>query len=199
MARPEKTSLSAQAKLAILGLAGLIGGGIASACTDWIADKVKSVGLLDALWSWLTTSHAVTFTTLGWVMVGIVGIFVLWGVRSFRITVAEPWYLSFTKMRWRGVLWEWRYNGNRLHFPSITCYCPECDARIVPLNIGAYASVPHIGLKCDHCQRQYGEPLDGDVDDLHRMVFIEYERRTRRWAKGSYPSMEAMVADDQTA
>ena len=152
--------------------------------------EALSWGSVGITWIWETVvSH---YSMPGWAFL-IIGLLSFIGlVQICRVlapkTMGVPGYRSYVEDKLDGAVWRWSWSGNRIS--NLWCFCPTCDAQLVP---GAGDDETH--FICERCppderHRHHGFP--GRVvanirgDRLYALGVVEREilRRIRTGERG---------------
>ena len=118
----------------------------------WLPDLWAWVaGILQACLNWLVSDHAApgwvwvivcAFALAACAVIGAVCISAI-GVKAKEASAPAP-YLGFTELRFRGVLWRWRWAKGSIS--NLWCYCPACDRMLLPSN-----SIDGCRFFCEGC------------------------------------------------
>lgn len=196
-AKPIPKGLTAKAKWAILGVSGMIGGGIADACKDFIKDKIKDYHLLDTIWTWMM-SPLWLWSPIRWISVlGAACLCCIGGVWLWRWNqIRRNRHHILLRMTWHGAEWEWQPDGKDGYKPgSAKIICPNpCMHEVVPRMSGEVVT-----MECDDCGRTFAignTKPPRTVEDLLRAADRENDSRMRKWRGGAYGDHWVDVAKD---
>ena len=148
-------------KKLLVTVAGTVIGGLILAVIPKTSVLVGKMALLvwsGVTWIWvlLESSHPVP----GWAILVVLGLLALFGLIITRLLrkellhgmteTAGPAFQSYTEDMVDGARWRWRWVRNRI--TDLWCFCPICDAQLVP--DGGYSETSFI---CERC------PSDGTL------------------------------------
>lgn len=135
----------------------VLGGAILALTTDIIGIIFQIISLISngLIWMWikLTSSYSMP----GWIYL-IVGCFTIYSLYRFllstKISTHEPEYYRYTEDSIHGAIWRWSWNNDKVS--NLSCFCPVCDAQLVPIE-----AISETQLICERCTtNRSGNPYD---------------------------------------
>ena len=102
--------------------------------------------------TWVWAALIAKYLVPGWVIViaGLWALVRLWRTVKHLSQATPPAYLNYTEDRFDGAVWRWSWDADNIS--DIWCFCPLCDAQLVPSE--GYTETAFI---CDRC------PSDGTL------------------------------------
>jgi hypothetical protein len=93
-----------------------------------------------------------------------------------------PSWRDYTRDRFKGMIWRWRYSSTVGGCHNVWCYCPEDDTSLVYSQLGGVYDPKQIVLTCETCGRQFG-PFEGDREYFIASIERQIDRkiRTEEW------------------
>lgn len=142
----------------------------------------KGLVLFSAVWYWLSTSHEIQLSLLGWQMMFAILIFVFSVFHLFawfwkRSSFYKKSYKRYSRDIFFGAIWTWDYFCG---FPiNIWCECPNCSTTLVysedyVREYDCYRTV----VSCENCGFRI-QPQDGEKDYLVSKVGRQIERKLK--------------------
>ena len=148
-------------------IATVVGGLILSAIPQLRSFFLESMswvwsGII-GVWAALIASYSVP----GWALL-IIGLFALAGLAVGLAWLSvvlrpqnEPAYRNYTEDMIDGAKWRWLWNGNKIS--NLRCFCPNCDAELIPVE-----RWDQMSFICERCPSQeydfrYPSPSSGRV------------------------------------
>ena len=132
------------------GIIVTVGGGlILSAIPQSRGFLVEAMSWAWAGVSWIWAALISHYSIPGWVFL-IVGLFALVGLVGLCVVLRpqnEPAYRSYTEDMLYGAKWRWSWTGS--HISNLWCFCPDCDAQLVPS--GHYSISEKTDFICERC------------------------------------------------
>ncbi|WP_413664871.1 hypothetical protein ACG1BZ_06285 [Microbulbifer sp. CNSA002] len=99
-----------------------------------------------------------------------------------KISASEPTktWKSYTRDNFLGLLWSWRYTGNKIY--NLHSLCPQCEYQILPKDVSAFSAVPRYDYSCEDCGYSAGS-FEGYPEDLLQKVQLKIQKglRTGQW------------------
>ncbi len=137
------------------------------------------------LWSFVTASSSVPNWLIG-IMV-IPCLMLCWALvveLKDRLTpeTSEPAnWKSYQRDNFFGLLWVWRYSGNRIE--NLHSLCPNCEYQVLPREASAFG-IDRFECKCDDCGYSAGS-FEGEPRELLQKVELKIQKevRTGNWIK----------------
>lgn len=117
--------------------------------------------LAGATWVWVALLSPYSMPGWAFLIIGLfalVGFVVLCVIFLFQIKPEnEPAYRSYIEDMLCGAKWRWSWNGNEIS--NLWCFCPSCDAQLIPKE--HYESTDFICERCppDEPNRQGFPPF----------------------------------------
>lgn len=145
-----------------------LGGTIANLVSETIrGSSLKALSWSWGLISWTWTALTSDYLVPGWALI-IIGLLVILGLGRIYITLMpakKPEFIQYTEDVLEGVVWRWSWSGNEIS--NLSCFCPACDATLIPESIMAvYAGDPNVSLICEQCppdNQSFGISIQGRV------------------------------------
>lgn len=170
-------------------IATVVGGLILSAILMLRGFFIEAVSQAWAGAIWLWNALLSYYLLPGWVFL-IIGLFAIFGL-AIGIAVLygvlqpqkEPAYQSYTEDMLYEAKWRWSWNGNKVL--NLWCFCPVCDAELIPVK-----AFRETNFTCEHCppdsEDYYHRPrgrvvstMPGDGRNVINAVEREIRRRIR--------------------
>ena len=112
----------------------VVGGLILSAIPQSRGFLVEAMSWAWAGISWVWTALISHYSIPGWAFL-IIGLFALVGLVRLYVVLwpqnePEPAYRSYTEDMLHGAKWRWSWTGGQIS--NLWCFCPRCDAQLVP-------------------------------------------------------------------
>ncbi|CAH0270182.1 hypothetical protein SRABI70_03463 [Pseudomonas sp. Bi70] len=143
---------------------------------DWMP---RLVAIASGAWAYMLSDAVLP--TWGVVLLGLLAIptFVFAGallLMSRPSAPRAPDWTSYTKDRFFGLDWRWRYVGQ--HVDGLRSFCPRCDFQLFPVDSSYFAAVARFKYQCDSCGAELKE-FEGDVDELESKVERSIHQKLR--------------------
>ena len=157
----------------------VVGGLILSAIPQFRGFLVEAISWAWAGVTWVWIALISNYSIPGWAFL-IIGFFALVGLAKICVVLwpeNEPAYRNYTEDMLYGAKWRWSWNGGELS--NLWCFCPNCDAQLIPRE--GYGSTDFICERCspdrsDHLYRSY------DLDQPHGRVVATVKGGDRYYA-----------------
>ncbi|NEV65288.1 hypothetical protein [Thiorhodococcus minor] len=140
---------------------------------------------LSQAWYFLLASTSVSNWLLGIMIVPffLLGYALLIAFKEWLFGIeSELNFKDYTKDNFFGLLWVWRYSGNRID--NLHSLCPRCQYQILPKDSSSYAAVSRYEFICEDCGYSGGY-FEGYPEELHQKVELKIQKalRTGEWVE----------------
>ena len=137
----------------------VVGGLILSAIPQFRGFLVEAISWAWAGVTWVWIALISNYSIPGWAFL-IIGFFALVGLAKICVVLwpeNEQAYRNYTEDMLYGAKWRWSWNGDEIS--NLWCFCPNCDAQLIPRE--GYGSTDFICERCpsDEPNRQVVPPF----------------------------------------
>ena len=160
----------------------VVGGLILSAIPQFRGFLVEAISWAWAGVTWVWIALISNYSIPGWAFL-IIGFFALVGLAKICVVLwpeNEPAYRNYTEDMLYGAKWRWSWNGDEIS--NLWCFCPNCDAQLIPRE--GYGSTDFICERCSPDRSDYLYRSHG-LDQPHGQVVATVKGGDRHYAVGA--------------